>query len=405
MLNSSHEDILIAHPYKHHILNLAAGCKRSGYTYKLVLPLYRKGLGRIIALLPGGIGKKARGYFNADLDAKCVHSPIKLQIPKLISFLSNPERIEARFDRYVERKIRRGIWKPRLLVVMQDYMPRTVAAAREVGIFVWNDQINFSLDGAARLKAHCDNFGYSVVECNEDTNSEVIGLANLVSVPSLYAISTITSRLNSDAILECIPYGVDSSRAKSVFRGTDRGDVRIVARANTISKGGHLFLRALECIGDQFVKYFDGKIIDIYILGDLDLETARILKGVKLNVRIRISYGSVPHSDVFKILANADIFVMPSLSDSMSLACMEAMQSNTVLGISKYCGIDDFVDDQMGVLFGDSVEDLSKALMRIAKNQDKWNFWIDNANDLAAKYTWYRYESTISDVVLRILSR
>ena len=42
-------DVLILHPHKHHLLNLAAGAVQSGRQTVYVTPFYRKGLGALVA--------------------------------------------------------------------------------------------------------------------------------------------------------------------------------------------------------------------------------------------------------------------------------------------------------------------------------------------------------------------
>ncbi|WP_416050614.1 hypothetical protein [Cupriavidus basilensis] len=117
-------DILIAHPYKHHVYHLAAGCQRSGWNTKLVVPLYRVGLGRCLASLPGRIGSKARGYYYEELEPNTIVSPLAWQARKLASLSSHSASFESKFDNYVARQIRDGEFKPKVLVTMQDYMPR-----------------------------------------------------------------------------------------------------------------------------------------------------------------------------------------------------------------------------------------------------------------------------------------
>ncbi|MEJ0099922.1 MAG: hypothetical protein WDO12_09325 [Pseudomonadota bacterium] len=149
-----HTQILVAHPYKHHALHLAAGCAQSGRSTAFALPFYRTGLGAAVARIPGAVGRKAAGYFHPALGATTLQSPI-WQLRKLVSFLGDPRSIEVPYDRYVASQILRGRWRAQVVVTLQDHMPLTSAAARQTGAMLWSDQIiNSSVAARARIAAH-----------------------------------------------------------------------------------------------------------------------------------------------------------------------------------------------------------------------------------------------------------
>ena len=111
----------------------------------------------------------------------------------------------------------------------------------------------------------------------------------------------------------------------------------------------------------------------------------------------------VAHSDVPAMLAAADLFVMPSLAESMSLACVEAMQVGLPMVITKYCGIDAFVSGEMGIEVNDTVESVAEGLVDAFRERDKWSVWGANCRAAVAKQSWAHYEAQIVNISVEVI--
>jgi glycosyltransferase involved in cell wall biosynthesis len=101
-------------------------------------------------------------------------------------------------------------------------------------------------------------------------------------------------------------------------------------------------------------------------------------------------------------LATADLFLMPTLSEGMSLAAVEAMCSGLPLVISKFSGVDCFVDGEMGVLIEDNVESVEGGISRALADQAQLDRWGRNARAAASGLSWERYEREISSLAARV---
>ena len=191
-----------------------------------------------------------------------------------------------------------------------------------------------------------------------------------------------------------IPYGVDDKR---FFTNLKIGeDLEFVARANTLTKGGAVFLRALSRLRGDLVDRLGVESLKITILGDLDVVVAKLLRELKFDTRIHFCHGSVPGSDVPELLRRASLFIMPSLSESMSLACIEAMQSGLPLAVTPFVGVDCFKRDDMGVEFLPTVDSIAEALLFVADNKDMWPKWGRAAALAAKSLSWKSYENSIN---------
>ncbi|HAX22550.1 MAG TPA: hypothetical protein DCY64_19985 [Hydrogenophaga sp.] len=388
-------DILVVHPYKHHAFHLAAGCKKSGRETKAAFPLYEKGLGYFLKYIPGKIGKKAAGYVHDELHSKDVISSPYWQIRKLLSFLGDPMKFQLSYDTYVAKKLETHAWQAKTIVLLQDHMPKTARAAKVAGIHLWSDQINYSYEAAERIDAHWKMLGIPRVPRDESDNIEILGLADYITAPSTYARQKIEKLATQSKHFSIIPYGVDSRKFfKSDKKSSD--SIVIFARTNSVAKGGNLFLSALSSIGRQFIDTLKKSSLRVIILGELDSEVSRLLTELSFDQRIVFSHGAVPSLEVPKLLRQADLFVMPSLSDSMSLACIEAMQSSLPLIITPFVGIDCFANGKMGIEIEASEESIKNALLLAAESFEQWSDWGANAAQAAKSLSWDAYESAIA---------
>jgi len=391
-------DFLVAHPLKHHAFQLAAGCSRVSST-KLLTPLYATGIGRLLPYIPGPIGRKASGYFEPELDRDCVSAPARWQIGRLLAEIRNRDQFVARYDEHVAREVERRAIVPKVLVTLQDYMPRTVRAAKRNGAVIWSDQIsNQSEQAMARIERHHKALGLEFVEdAAQIANRQVLAIADVVTVPSRYTLDGVSGLLKADCATHVIPYGFDPGTDLRRFPGSDR-EIVLIARANSIRKGGHLLFEALSRCGERLIELAGSDRLRVVVIGAFQDELRKIVDALGLPQNILVEDRVVPHVDMPSVLASGDLFVMPALSESMSLMCVEALGAGLPSLITPYCGVDFFEDGEMGLLVDDSVDSITAALLGMFEARDRWDAWRARSKEVARGYTWSRYRAGIEKV-------
>ena len=397
-------DLLITHPGKHHVLHLVAGCIMAGASGQYVTPFYCRGLGRLVSLMPGDVGMKAKGYFHAGLPRESVVAPVDWQLRKLWSFYRGTSSYESAFDSWVAKEIGGGKLRAKIIVTLQDYMPKTVRAAKARGFSIWSDQIsNQSAETSARITRHEEAHGLSASWRHDETeNAEIVGLADFVTVPSAYTLEGVQGHIAPLANISIVPYGADPERFQ-VDRIEDSEEIVVLARAQSVRKGGHLLCRALSECGPTLLRLCSPRRIKVVILGDLEPTLNLILDQVVLPPGLTVEHGSVPHRMIPQLYQRASLFVMPSLSESMSLACIEALHAGLPLIITRYCGIDDFIHGRMGYEIADTTESLAAAMVSAFEHRQQWRQWGMEAKRLADQLTWSAYEERISQLANDIL--
>jgi glycosyltransferase involved in cell wall biosynthesis len=397
-------DILVAHPLKHHVLNLTSGCQDSGLTVRLITPLYKKGWLKYLAKVSGLLGKKINGYYYEKLNPDNVISPFIWQIKRI--FVPNKKTIsfQESFDRYVASLIRANKLKPKVLITLQDYMPKTVMAARKKGILIWTDQIlNRSSETRGKLEKNLKDAGCEYIDqYSEKYNNEILAVADVVTVACKYTAQGLSQRINLDCNIEIIPYGVDQE--KFVHTGTkSTASVVILARANNVRKGGHLLLKSIEENAELLLKLANNARIEVNIIGTLDNIVAEKLNKLILPLGFVINAKVIPSIEMASEFAKADLFIMPSFSEGMSLMCIEAMQMGLPLIITEECGIDCFRNNEMGVEVDCSLESINEGLIFAFQNKKRWLAWGEACKREAEELNWVIYEQKIAKLAASTL--
>ncbi|MBB3255239.1 glycosyltransferase involved in cell wall biosynthesis [Paraburkholderia bannensis] len=395
------KEVLVVHPYKHHALELAAAIAQSGRPIQLLTPFYRKGLTGLLAWIPLDAGRRAAGYDHAALRASDVYCPFAATMLRF-ALGGRPAAFRDAFDQLAAHHVSASAGRFEWLVTLQDYMPRTVDAAVRAGVRIWSDQISNQTDEAiSRIGAHHRALGLPEPRHDESKNRAILEQAQLVTVPSSYYERALLSRGVSAQKLYKIPYGAffppSSTAANVVLRNRDV--FRIVARANSIRKGGHLLLCAIKEWSDRWTAALRGKPLHISVLGEFAPSLASMYSGLGALRNIEISHGNIPHAQVGTLYATADLFVMPALSEALSLACLEALSFGLPLVVTPYTGVDDVVG-VCGFEVQDNAMSLGAGILEAIESRHLFPAMSARGQELVRDvYNWSRYRGLVKDAM------
>lgn len=115
--------------------------------------------------------------------------------------------------------------------------------------------------------------------------------------------------------------------------------------------------------------------------------------------------GRVQHDRLPEIYIKADIFVLPSLSEGMSLVGLEAMASGLPLLCSQNCGVNDVIrENENGWILDDiSTESIIKAIDFINNIRHEIPQMGVAARRTAEQYNWEYYKSNMQKAMFEIL--
>ncbi|WP_416050613.1 glycosyltransferase family 4 protein [Cupriavidus basilensis] len=232
---------------------------------------------------------------------------------------------------------------------------------------------------------------------SEDLNDAILAISDVITLPSEYTADGISGRAAPHAAIHLVPYGVNNT--KFTFRSKRPADsIRVVARANNVRKGGHLLLRALENVASTLLQLAAGLSVEVVIVGTLEERLRPMLDALRLPEGVSVVTRVIPHIDMPEFLSTAHIFVMPSLSESMSLICVEAMQMGLPIIATPYCGMDALKGGKIGIEIADNVAAVADGLVAAFSRRDQWRDWGSDARNAAAQLTWKRYEMSVAAI-------
>jgi glycosyltransferase involved in cell wall biosynthesis len=399
-----HVRILAAHPLRHHFLHTARGIAASGFDYAIAVP-FRLGqrMFRLLSTaLPGRLST-LRNYTYPGVDPDRIYLPSP-GWPVALTRLASARKAVGYFDARCAHDIATDRLRADVLHVFQDYMPRTVAAARRRGSRIVVEQIsNSSLQVRARAAQLAEQWGYPLERFGfspeEKDNDEILHGATAAICPSRFIIEGVTGRIAGT--IAHLPYGVDLSMFAPLTKPDPAQEFRLVARSTTIRKGLTITIEAVHRLvhSERFAKR--GGLLRIDFLGEIEPLDAfrKQIVDLQTHPRVRWSTGHRDRNEVAALLGAAHALVLPSVSEGMSLAVMEAAACGTASIISPYCGQDDFVDGVHGLVLQElSASEVESAVWRMMSDRAALEAFGTAASEYAKGRDWAEFERGIAEL-------
>ncbi len=170
--------------------------------------------------------------------------------------------------------------------------------------------------------------------------------------------------VDGDCSIEVIPNGVDIERfAPSPSRSGNDGPLRILCVSRLIPrKGLATLIHAVAELRETDI------VLEIIGTGELEGDLRALVESLKLQRRVHFS-GFVGQADLAGRYRSADVFVLPSLSESCAMALLEAMSSGLPVIVSNVGGNPEIVcHEENGLLFQPgSSADLAAVLRKLVE--------------------------------------
>lgn len=222
---------------------------------------------------------------------------------------------------------------------------------------------------------------------------EEMALADKYLVASSYVRKTLSEfDFPAENVIVCAyggNFGIGEPRASAAVSAPLR---LVYCGGVTPQKGVHHLISAVA-----------GKRVSLTLVGDAFGEEGYLLERCEAEGSVNFA-GKVSHDDVVRYLDEADVFVFPSLSDSFSLACAEALCRGLPVVCTDQTGASDCIIDGVNgfvVPAGDTGA-LADAIDWFLDNRDQIPRMSRAAIETARKLTWERYEWQIAEEFGRI---
>lgn len=200
--------------------------------------------------------------------------------------------------------------------------------------------------------------------------------------------------------LRCIKNGVDTDFYQFKSRKINSESVRLLSVGSLIPvKNHHMLLEAFEELEKQR-NYRDS----LTIVGDGKLRNQLEKTAVKLGINKNVTFtGNV--EDVRPLLYHADIFVMTSHYEGVSLALLEAASTGMPIIVSATGATPELVGDD-AILFEDNQkEQLVSALQNLMNDSELYELQSEKSRELAVKHSKKKMVDRYMDLYADTLER
>jgi len=226
-----------------------------------------------------------------------------------------------------------------------------------------------------------------------------LSLAQFYITPSNFSGKSLEYEgISSEKIFIC-PYGTSKKEinlVKNYSRSNDKKIKFIYVGSLTQRKGiGHL-LKAFEKI--------NGNLAELYLVGNYDKKDDMFKPYLK-DKKYKFT-GHLPHDQVINLLKDSDVMVFPSLSDSYSLAVLEALSSGLPVIATNNTGASELIINSKNgfvVPISDS-KILFEKMNWFIENKEKIANMSKNAVESTKVVTWNNYSKEINKVFDEILN-
>lgn len=308
----------------------------------------------------------------------------------------NSEEIKHRI--FTERFRFSGEYGPNLLEEVSRYaiIASVIAAQHSFDVIHAHDWLTYAAGIAARevsgkpliIHVHATEFDRSGENINR--NVYEIEKRGMMAADKIITVSNLTRRtviekygINEDKVIT-VYNGVQSSNFKEpdFEKGVKEKIVTFLGRI-TYQKGPDYFVEAANLVIERDPN------VRFVMAGSGDMLQRMIKRVAKLGIADKFHFtGFLRGSDVHRMFAISDVYVMPSVSEPFGISPLEAMTANVPVVISKQSGvsevlkhaikidfwdIEEMADSIYGLLHYDGLTNMFKKYGKTEVEQLKWD--------------------------------
>ena len=185
------------------------------------------------------------------------------------------------------------------------------------------------------------------------------------------SLREIISKYKSN--IEVIPNMVDCDKVLSIIN----------KKNNLGEEGQFTFLslcylkknKGIDILIRAFSTYFRGKEVKLIIAGDGPERESLENLSKELGILEQVEFkGALNRDEVYKVMSNCNIFVLPSRFETFGVVLIEALANGKPVISTRNGGANDIVTDENGILVDiDDIEGLGKAMVDLKLNYNKYN--------------------------------
>lgn len=208
--------------------------------------------------------------------------------------------------------------------------------------------------------------------------------------------------LDPAVICSLIPNGVDINAFKPLGVVADQGPLKLLCVGRLIErKGQHHLIDAVKRLTDEGIE------VELDLVGTGDSRSANEAQVARLGLGDRVHFlGYVSREKIAEHYAAADVFVLPSYNEGMSVALLEAMASGLAVVVTATGGTPELIEPEINGLVFDwsDVDSLTAHLRRLAQDRSLVRRMGEASRTRASDFSWDRAALLYIDLLERLTS-
>lgn len=205
-----------------------------------------------------------------------------------------------------------------------------------------------------------------------------------------------------DKEISVVPNGIDLERFKISSGDKKEGNAKAVIFIGRLHpvKGVQYLIEAMAIVRQQMP---DVKLV---IVGD-GVERARLEKlAERLNLNDCIQFtGQVPQESIPRLMHQADVFALSSLSESFGIVNLEAMAAGLPIVATNVGGIPDIVEEGVNgyLVNAKNPEEIAERVVILLQDDEMREEISANNREKAESYTWDKVTGTVEGIYFECL--
>ena len=219
----------------------------------------------------------------------------------------------------------------------------------------------------------------------------------LMAVSSLL-MSRVSPYRGERGVSQVVPNGVDLSLVPDKTDNRPRS----VLSVGTL-KARKCMDRTLEAFARLAGDYPDAALTIVGI-GEMEAQLKARIAELNLESRVTLT-GGLPHEEVMRLMAQSDLFVLPSWGEGYGIVYIEAMAAGCIAVGAKDEGIEDTITDgENGFLVpaGD-IDAVERVMRRVVECRETYDELRRRGRKDARALTWARNAQTVESIYLKVL--
>jgi len=185
-------------------------------------------------------------------------------------------------------------------------------------------------------------------------------------------------------------YKVKSSKVKVIFNAVENKNKRMIKRKinRTVLYLGRLsYQKGIGYFLDAAKKVIEkDKRVRFVIVGEGRGKKRYIRKVKRMKIEDNVTFlGYVKDKD--KTYRNADVFVMPSISEPFGITPLESMSNGTPVIISRQSGVSEVLNNCIKFNYWDT-QDLAKKILKVLNDEKLYHSLRKNGFDEINRFSW-----------------